>query len=179
MQFVIKEAFSLKLDKPFVRVPSNKVSFVRVTSNKVSWSSTDSTKNSSTLILNADQINSLVYLLDNLYIKYFEIISKHSKGISMGSDCGPDLANPLLFAYEYQYLMDLINTDELSYIRLKFIFRYIDDLIILNDKGLFNTIFNDIYPNILDLNSKNTDNKSKNFLDMSINICRDKFEHRL
>ena len=49
----------------------------------------------------------------------------------------------------------------------------------MNDKGLFNNIFNDIYSDILDLNSTNTDNKSTNFLDMSINICRDKFEHRL
>ena len=28
----------------------------------------------------------------------------------MGSDCGPDLANLFLFAYEAQYVMDLVNT---------------------------------------------------------------------
>ena len=105
------------------------------------------------------------------------MIFKQIIGIPMGSGCGPDLANLFLFAYEYQYVMDLIYTGAFSYRRLKFIFGYIDDLIILNDQGLFNTLFDDMYPNISDLNSTNTDNKSTNFLDVSINICRVKFEH--
>ena len=38
----------------------------------------------------------------------------------MGSDCGPDLANLFLFAYEYRYVMNLIDTgDSLNYSKFR------------------------------------------------------------
>ena len=90
------------------------------------------------MILNEnDVLHLLTYLLDNLYIKYFNQIFKQLIGVPMGSDCGPDLANLFLFAYEYQYVLGLINKGDYNYAKLRFIFRYIDDLIALNDKGLF------------------------------------------
>lgn len=172
MQFVVKEAFLVKSDK----------AYIRVTSSNASWSKTDSIRNPNTMILTADQINSLLtYLLDNLYIKYFERIFKQIIGIPMGSDCGPDLANLFLFAYEYQYIIGLIEKGDYSYSTLRFIFRYIDDLIVLNDKGLFNTIFSNIYPSILDLNSTNITINNANFLDMNIDInsSTNKFDYKL
>ena len=76
--------------------------------------------------------------------------------------------------------MELIDKgDNYNYCRLRFIYRYIDDLISLNDKGLFNQIFKDIYPDMLELNSTNITQNSTNYLDMNINICNDKFEYEL
>ena len=39
---------------------------------------------------------------------------------------------------------------------LKFIYRYVDDLIVLNDKGYFNKVIEKIYPKELELNATAT-----------------------
>lgn len=169
MKFVIKEAFGINSDTPFIRV----------TDNYARWSSKcANSKKSSTLILSKDDILELLtYILDNLYIKYFDEIYKQIIGVPMGSTCGPDLANLFLFAYEYQYICELINSGDFNYSKLRFIFRYIDDLISLNDKGLFDKIFADIYPDVLKLNNTNITADNANYLDMNIKINNGKFEY--
>ena len=49
--------------------------------------------------------------------------------IPMGSDCGPYLANLFLFAYEYRYVMNMIDNGNTYFKRFLYIFRYIDDLL--------------------------------------------------
>ena len=59
----------------------------------------------------------------------------------MGTDCAPDLANLFLVSYEYQYVMNLINSNSPDIEKPRYIYRYIDDLIVLNDDGYFNSIY--------------------------------------
>ena len=170
LKFVVKEAFDLKSDTPFIRV----------TAKSAVW--TCNPKNHKYFCLDGnDIINLLTYLLDNLYIKYFDQIFKQVIGIPMGSHCGPDLANLFLFAYEYQYILGLIDKgDDYKYSKCRFMFRYIDDLLALNDKGFFDSDFKEIYPDVLDLNCTNINQQSTNYLDMNINIsCRNIFEYKL
>ena len=49
----------------------------------------------------------------------------------------------------------------------------------MNDNGLFDRVFKDIYPDVLELNATNSNNSSSNYLDMSITMCNDKFEYEL
>ena len=68
-------------------------------------------------------------------VKYGDKIFRQIIGIPMGTDCAPDLANLFLFAYEYKYIMDLIDKGKSDELRLfRFVHRYIDDLIILNSR---------------------------------------------
>ena len=60
-----------------------------------------------------------------------------------------------------------------------FIHRYIDDLIILNDNGHFDTIFKNIYPKELELKLTSGSKISANYLDLQININNGNIIHSL
>lgn len=168
MKFVVDEAFKIK----------SEMNFIKVTATKATWVSTNSSKvRTGTLISDSSQIVSLLeFLLDNLHIKHLGKIFKQVIGIPMGSDCGPDLANLFLFAYEYKYVINLIDVgDTVNYHKLRYIFRYIDDLLSLNDMGYFDSVFKDIYPSELVLNLTNINSLSTNYLDMTLTISDKKF----
>ena len=59
------------------------------------------------------------------------------------------------------------------------VYRFIDDLLALNDGHSFETFHNDIYPEELQLNKENADNNSTNFLDLNIRIDDGIFTTRL
>ena len=97
----------------------------------------------------------------------------------MGTDCAPDLANLFLFSYEYQYVMNLINSNSPDIEKLRYIYRYIDDLIVLNDDGYFNSIYLNIYPSELELKLTSDSIHNANYLDMNISINNKQFIHKL
>ena len=51
----------------------------------------------------------------------------------MGTDCAPEPANLLIFAFEYNYVMGLIDVKSNHIKLLRFIYRYVDDLIVFNN----------------------------------------------
>ena len=59
--------------------------------------------------------------------------------------------------------------------------RYIDDLIVLNDNGYFNSIIEKIYPRQLELNATASSTQHSTYLDMYINISivDDKFVQKI
>ena len=59
------------------------------------------------------------------------------------------------------------------------VFRYIDDLLALNDGNSFETYYQDIYPTELQLNKENEGYSSTDFLDMHIEIKDKVFTTRL
>ena len=58
-------------------------------------------------------------------------------------------------------------------------YRYIDDLLALNDGHSFETFFKDIYPVELQLNRENEDYMSTDFLDLHIEIVDGVFTTKL
>ena len=74
-------------------------------------------------------------------------------------------------------LVDKCRIDDAS--SMANIFRYQDDCIVLNDEGLFDTIYQDIYPEELTLLNTNVSACKVTFLDMAISLHRGKFEHCL
>jgi hypothetical protein len=77
----------------------------------------------------------------------------------MGTDCAPFLANLYLYTLEFAFLDKMTKTN--IYIARKFSdsFRYIDDLLTLNNDELMDKYMNEIYPKELILNKENRTNR--------------------
>ena len=67
----------------------------------------------------------------------------------MRIDPAPFWANFFLYTYENQYMSELISNDKVEACYFHAIF--IDDLGTLNDGGIFNDVYKDIYPPELQL----------------------------
>ena len=55
----------------------------------------------------------------------------------MGSDPAPFIANLFLYIYEHRFMTNLKKTDQSRAKNLRHVFRFIDDLIALNDNDEF------------------------------------------
>ena len=144
--------------------------FIKINTKSATWAKKKPNK-TNIMYLNKDDVLSLLeYLLNNIYVKYRDNIFRQVIGVPMGTDCAPDLANLFLFAFENKYIIGLINvkSDDIKW--LKFIYRYIDDLMVLNDNGNFDSAYTEIYPQTLDLKYKARSRTSATFLDMDISI---------
>ena len=76
-----------------------------------------------------------------------------------------------LHEFEYDYIHKLIeNKDEVSLRKLKDIFRYQDDLLVVNDDKLFGNVMNDIYLKEMVINNTNISPCKFNYLDLTISI---------
>ena len=63
----------------------------------------------------------------------------------MGTDCAPVVANLFLFAYEYEFMKGLLKDNITLAIKFSNTYRYIDDLLCINNKN-FELSISDIYP---------------------------------
>ena len=161
----INEVFDAS-GKLFVNVNNNKAYL----SNKI----TDLSFSAQTLF------NTISFLIDNCFIKYDCKIYRQTLGIPMGTSCAPYLANIFLYVYEKKAVINLVDQGKIDDASsLANIFRYQDDCIVLNDKGLFDRIYQDIYPKELTLLNTNVSPCKVTFLDMAISLHRGKFKHFL
>ena len=63
----------------------------------------------------------------------------------MGTDCAHVVANFFLFAYEYEFMKGLLKDNITLAIKFSNTYRYIDDLLCINNKD-FELSISDIYP---------------------------------
>ena len=63
--------------------------------------------------------------------------------------------------------------------RLQYIFRYQDDLFVVNDGGLFDSLYKNIYPREMILKRTNISPAVVNFLDSTVSIHQGKFVYKL
>ena len=97
--------------------------------------------------------DALIYLLDNIYIRFGSKLNRQNVGISMGTNCSPLVADLFLFCYERDNtkekrydLIDAFNSTS----------RYLDDLINIHvDNIHFEHMVHRIYPAALQLNKDN------------------------
>jgi hypothetical protein len=79
---------------------------------------------------------------------------KRAIGIPMGTDCAPFLANLFLFAYEYKWLTKKSKAKEFEYPKkFNICFRYIDNLLCINNDQFMDEVMTEIYPGELKLTS--------------------------
>ena len=96
----------------------------------------------------------------------------------MGSDPAPFFANLFLFYYEWQYVNNLKKENVILARKFCYTFRFIDDLITINNSNFEKNIRN-VYPAELELKKENRNDNSANFLDLNIEINNSKFITKL
>ena len=98
----------------------------------------------------------LIYLLDNIYIRFGTKLYRQIVGIPMGTNCAPLAADLFLFGYERDFMKSLSNVNQAEIIEaFKSISRYLDDLLNIDNPD-FEGMVNRIYPPELQLNKANT-----------------------
>lgn len=105
-------------------------------------------------------LNLCHFCFNNNYITFQREIFNQIHGIGMGTNFSSTAANLFLFFYEFNYTV--------NYNRKIKIFRYIDDILVINFD--FTLEYKKIYPNCLKLNKTNQSDFFVDFLDVSISI---------
>ena len=98
----------------------------------------------------------LIYLLDNIYIRFATKLYRHIVGIPMGTNCAPLVADFFFFffsfCYERNLMTSLFDVKQAEIIEaFKSTPRYLDDLLNV-DNPYFEAMVNRIYPPELQLN---------------------------
>ena len=88
----------------------------------------------------------LIYLLDNIYIRFGIKLYRQIVGIPMGTYCAPLVADLFLFCYERDFMTSLSDVKQSEIIdAFKSTSRYLDDLLNINNP-YFEGMVNRIYP---------------------------------
>ena len=110
----------------------------------------------------------LIYLLDNIYIRFGTKLYRQIVGIPMGTNCAPLVADLFLFCYERDFMTSLSDVKQADIIEaFKSTCRYLDDLLNI-ENPYFEGMVNRIYPPELQLNKANTSDTEAPFLDLHI-----------
>ncbi len=97
------------------------------------WSNSKS-KNENVLNLTKElMISHIRFLIDNIYVTFCKNFYQQIKGIPMGTDCAPLLANLYLHYYEYKFIRNMMKEDIKLAKNFSNSSRYIDDLISINN----------------------------------------------
>ena len=179
----------------YTKIPHNKLidvlnkiidfAFKGGTRNKISISKSGSANwvnksvPSTNVYTKASITEAVSYLIKNCYFKLGNKLFRQDIGIPMGSDPAPAFANLFLFHYESSWLNSVKKTSNILARKFGQVYRYIDDLLALNDGHSFEAFHHEIYPEELQLNKENDDNKSTNFLDLHIEIDNGNFTTQL
>ena len=97
----------------------------------------------------------------------------------MGSDPAPYFANLFLYRYESRWLNKMKKQNPVLARKFGKVFRYIDDLLAINDGEEFERYHSDIYPPELELKKENTTNAQTSFLELDIQISNRLFSTKL
>ena len=124
-------------------------------------------------------LRAVKYLLDNCHFKFGNKLFRQIVGIPMGSDPAPYFANLFLYRYESKWLYKMKKENNVLARKFGRIFRYIDDLLAINDGGEFEKHYSEIYPSELELKKENVINTETSFLELSISISDHSFHTKL
>jgi len=167
---IINDAFNY-VDKEYIRVSYNKAYF-----------SDSNTKNNNHNIFDRNHvIKMLEFIVDNSFIKYKGKIYRQYIGIPMGIDPAPFMANLFLHFYENKYIVNLVNIGNIKEAGvLRNSFRYLDDLLSIDDNKYLAEVVSSIYPAELKLTCTNPLNsKCTEFLDLDLSIIDGKIHSKV
>ena len=95
------------------------------------------------------------------------------KGILMGTNCAPLLADIFLYSYEAEFIQSLLSTGRKQLAsRFNFTYRYIDDVLSINNPE-FENYLGQMYPVELEIKDTAESNTSASYLDLLLSIGRD------
>ena len=116
--------------------------------------------------------------MGNCFFTFGEHVFRQVIGIPMGSDPAPFMANLFLYHYESNWVNNLKKKNLQKARRFGNTFRFIDDLLTINDNGLFNENFKEIYPQELQLNLESSGDRIT-FLDIDLRNVEGRLDVRL
>ena len=115
------------------------------------------------------------FILNNCYFSFGNISLRQIIGIPMGSDPAPFFANLFLAFCEIRWVNEQRKLNIINTRKINNTFRFIDDLLSLNDDSIFELFHNSIYPTEMELKKENSNNNTATFLDINITIENGKF----
>ena len=121
----------------------------------------------------------LNYVIDNAFFQVGNKVFRQIIGIPMGSDPAPFIANLFLYIYENRFMTNLKKDDLARAKNLRHVFRFIDDLISLNDNDEFMRSHKEIYPPEMELKVENENNFSASFLDLALAVSEGVIDTKL
>ena len=103
--------------------------------------------------------DALVYLLDNIFIRFGTKLHRQTIGIPMGTNCAPLVADLFLFCYERDFMKSFSRENQADIIEaFNSTSRYLDDLLNI-DNIYFDQMVDRIYPTELQLNRANSSDR--------------------
>jgi hypothetical protein len=150
-----------------------KIQYIYADTYSASWQN----KRKSMLTISKGRLLEMIeFVLSNAYFRFGSGVYRQIVGIPMGTDAGPFIANLTLFSYEFKYISKLLKDGKSDLARkLNNTFRYIDDITSINDQGIFEEVYKDIYPASLILKKMNLNDHEANVLDINVKIHERKF----
>ena len=118
------------------------------------------------------------HLIENCFFTVGNTVLRQAIGIPMGIDPAPFWANLFLYAYEVNYMSELIALDKVKAHHFHSTKRFIDDLCALNDGGEFGRVYKDIDPSELELKVEHSGSHAS-FLNLDITIREGLFVYKL
>ena len=113
--------------------------------------------------------DALVYLLDNIFIRFRTKLYRQTIGIPIGFNCAPLAADLFLFCNERDFMKSLSRKNQAGIIEaFNSTSRYLDDLLNI-DNIYFDQMVDRIYPTELQLNKANSSDTQAPFFDL--NLC--------
>ena len=98
----------------------------------------------------------------------------------MGTDCAPYLTNLFLFSYEFDFLNSTLRQKDFATLyKINKCYRYIDELLAINNDGTMEDFQYTIYLPELQLNCEDKNDQEVNYLDLSLNIKNSSIQYKL
>ena len=117
--------------------------------------------------------DALIYLLDNIYIRFGSKLYRQNVGIPMGTNCAPLVADLFVFCYERDFMKSITKEKRYDLIdAFNSTSRYLGDLLNI-DNIHFEHMVHRIYPAELQLNKANASDTEAAFLDINLSIHND------
>ena len=116
-----------------------------------------------------DMMETLEFILDNIFVKFGDLVFKQVIGIPIGLDSGQDIANLLLFCYESNYVEKISKTNMSLARKFSLCSRYIDDLFVGNFPSFKDHVY-EIYPRALEIKPEFTNPREVAYLDLKMKV---------
>ena len=149
---------------------------VNTYTNKAFWSNED--KRGYNCYTLQHVLDALEFILYNTYIIFGENIFLQTRGIPMGGNASPLIADLYLSWLEYIFLSKLVKKDASLVHKLSHNCRYIDDIATPNFCD-FLKIASRIYPKEIPLEPNIGNGKHDTFLDLDISVCDSSFVFKI
>jgi hypothetical protein len=112
-------------------------------------------------------LDSLHWILNHTYVRFGGKLFIQHKGIPMGGNCSPFIADLYLAWFKFEYMSELVNNNYSLAKQLSYNSRYIDDILTPN---MTEFLASNIYPKEVPLEPTTINNLHDCFLDLDISI---------